>query len=274
MTIAVLGSSGQIGTYLIEYLRNAGHLVTGYDIIPNLKTTAREVDLRCNKIDLSQYDFVYFLAFDVGGSTYLNTYQHTSTFMNNNMYIMANIFDELQRTKVPFMFTSSQMANMSHSPYGLLKHIGELNTKSLGGLVTKFWNVYGIENDPEKAHVITDFINKAKRGRIDMMTDGTEARQFLYAEDCCECLDILVSKYDEIDRDQELHITNFQWHTILEVATLISHHFPDCKIEPSAQKDIVQQDVRNEPNNYVLDHWKPKTSLVTGIEKVVASMTA
>ena len=41
---------------------------------------------------------------------------------------------------------SSQMSNMSYS-HGTLKRVGELYTESLGGLVVKFWNVYGIEKD-------------------------------------------------------------------------------------------------------------------------------
>ena len=40
---------------------------------------------------------------------------------------------------------------------------------------------YGIEKDMEKAHVITDFIHKGfESGVINMMTDGTEQRDFLY----------------------------------------------------------------------------------------------
>ena len=49
---------------------------------------------------------------------------------------------------------------MSYSPYGVMKRVGEMYTKSLGGLIVHFWNVYGIEKDMEKAHVITDFISK------------------------------------------------------------------------------------------------------------------
>ena len=33
MKIAVLGSSGQIGAYLSEYLTNKGHLVREFDIV-------------------------------------------------------------------------------------------------------------------------------------------------------------------------------------------------------------------------------------------------
>ena len=52
------------------------------------------------------------------------------------------------------------MSNMTFSPYGILKNLGELYAKSLSGLIVKFWNVYGIEKNIEKAHVITDFIRK------------------------------------------------------------------------------------------------------------------
>jgi len=266
--IAVLGSSGQIGTYLVQYLKGKGHVVDGYDCVPG-ETTNMVSDLRHTTPDLSEYSFVYFLAFDVGGSRYLKTYQHTPAFMNNNMRLMANVFDELQHSKTPFIFASSQMASMSYSPYGLLKHIGEVYTRALNGMTVKFWNVYGIEHDLEKAHVITDFILKAKAGKIDMMTDGTEVRQMLYAEDCCECLDILSEKYDDIDRDQQLHITNFEWNTILEIADHIGSHFDDCVIEPAKSKDEVQKDARNEPDDYILNFWKPKTSLKDGISAIV-----
>ena len=271
--IAVLGSSGQIGAYLVNYLRELGNDVDGYDVIPET-TTNNITDLRYGNINLHRYDFVYFLAFDVGGSTYLKTYQHTAPFMNNNMKLMSNIFEQLQGTRVPFMFTSSQMASMSYSPYGLLKHLGELNAAALGGLVVKFWNVYGIEHDLEKAHVITDFILKAKNGKIDMMTDGTEVRQFLYAEDCCECMNILMNQYDSIDRDQELHITNFEWDSIIDIANTIKTHFPDTIIEPGTAVDTVQKDARNEPDPYIKNYWSPKTNLETGIKLVVEGMEA
>jgi hypothetical protein len=42
-------------------------------------------------------------------------------------------------------------------------------------LIVKFWNVYGIEKDHEKSHVITDFIRRGfEEGEFEMMTDGTE----------------------------------------------------------------------------------------------------
>ena len=50
------------------------------------------------------------------------------------------------------------MSNMDFSTYGTLKRLGEDITKSLNCLYVKFWNVYGIEKDLQKAHVVTDFV--------------------------------------------------------------------------------------------------------------------
>ena len=50
----------------------------------------------------------------------------------------------------------------------------------------------------EKAHVITDFIRKGfEEGEFEMMTDGTEERQFLYAEDCCEALETVMERFTD-----------------------------------------------------------------------------
>jgi nucleoside-diphosphate-sugar epimerase len=151
--------------------------------------------------------------------------------------------------------------------------VGEKMTGILGGIVVKFWNVYGLEHDKNKFHVITDLIIKAATtGTIDLMTDGTEERQFLYADDCSECLIELSKKYTEIPRDQQLHVTNFKWHPVLEVANMISKHFPGSKVIPSVQKDTVQQNKKNEPDTYILQYWKPKTKLEDGITYIVAEM--
>jgi len=161
---------------------------------------------------------------------------------------------------------------MSYSPYGVAKALGESYTKALGGIIVKFWNVYGPEHNLEKSHVITDFILKAKDyGNITMMTDGTEERQFLHAEDCSNALMILSQKYNEIDRDKELHITNFEWNTILDVADIINEEIP-CKITPSKEIDTVQLNKRNEPDTYILNYWKPAISLKEGIKKIITQI--
>ena len=149
MKVTILGSSGQIGAYLTDYLTKKGHLVRGFDIANDIHEDMTHIPNPFLRNIIMDSDFVFFLAFDVGGSHYLKKYQHTFKFLNNNTRMMANAFDHLEFYKKPFVFASSQMSNMSYSPYGVMKRVGELYTKSLNGLIVKFWNVYGIEKDME-----------------------------------------------------------------------------------------------------------------------------
>jgi nucleoside-diphosphate-sugar epimerase len=278
MRIVILGSSGQIGAYLTDYLRNKGHEVTEFDVVNGGEEDLTKIPNTKLMHDIRLADFVFFLAFDVGGSRYLKKYQHTYDFINNNARLMVNVFQYLAEYRKPFVFASSQMSNMSYSPYGVMKRVGELYAQTLKGLTVHFWNVYGIESDLEKSHVITDFIRRGfEEGEFEMLTDGTEERQFLYAEDCCEALETIMNCYSDFKPDDPLHITSFRGNTIKEVAEIIQGQFNligrhDVKIKPGLAKDSVQLDKKNQPDNYITGWWMPKTNLQDGIAKVFGAM--
>jgi len=273
MRVTILGSSGQIGSYLSKYLSKKGCIVREFDVLNGEHQDMTHIPNTYLRNAIMESDFVFFLAFDVGGSHYLKKYQHTFKFINNNTRIMANVFGYLENYQVPFVFASSQMSNMGYSPYGVMKRVGELYTRSLNGSIVKFWNVFGIEKDMEKAHVITDFIIKGfETGVIDMMTDGTEEREFLYAEDCCEALETIMGCYDQFTCDDELHITTGISTSILEIAQIIQVLFrnigKEVEVVPASSKDEVQKDARNISDPYIERWWQPKTDVVDGISKV------
>jgi nucleoside-diphosphate-sugar epimerase len=278
MKITVLGSSGQVGAYLTEYLRSKNYKVNEFDIVNGPEQNMTIIPNQQLEQVISDCDFVFFLAFDVGGSRYLKKYQHTFQFIDNNARLMANAFGLLKKYNKKFVFASSQMSNMSYSPYGVLKNVGELYTKSLKGLIIKFWNVYGIERDHDKAHVITDFIRKGfETGVIDMLTDGQEEREFLYAEDCCEALEIIMNNFDDFTSEDNLHITSFKSTKIIDIANIIAGQFNligkyDVSLKPSKEKDMVQLDKRNNPDTYITKWWLPKTSVESGIQKIFEVM--
>ena len=277
MKVTILGSRGQIGAYLTKYLTKKGYFVREFDIINGDHQDMTHIPNPYLRNAIMDSDFIFFLAFDVGGSHYLKKYQHTFKFIDNNTRLMANAFGLINKYNKPFVFASSQMSNMSYSPYGVMKRVGELYTKSLNGLIVKFWNVYGIEHDMEKAHVITDFIKKGfETGKIDMMTDGTEEREFLYAEDCCEALETIMDRYSDFTSNDELHITSGVSTSILEIARQIQLYFggiqKEVEIVPAASKDEVQKDARNVPDPYIRKWWEPKTSITHGIGKVFTEM--
>lgn len=278
MKITILGSSGQIGAYLSEYLKGKGHQIYEFDKVNGPEEDMADIPNALLEERIANSDFVFFLAFDVGGSRYLKKYQHTFQFISNNCRLMANAFTLLEKYDKKFVFASSQMSNMSYSPYGVLKNVGELYTKSLNGLIVKFWNVYGIEKDYEKSHVITDFIKKGFETRIiNMLTDGEEEREFLYAEDCCEALEIIMENYNDFTSEDNLHLTSFQSTKVKDVANIIVNQFAlmgknDVEVQYSKEKDNIQLDKRNKPDTYITKWWKPKTSIEDGISKIFDEM--
>ena len=268
MTHLVLGSSGQIGAHLVQYLQKQGEAVLEFDIVNREWQDLRNRHNPVFDAYVDACDIVHFLAYDVGGAKYLETKQDTYEFINNNMKIMVNVFEACKLKNKPIIFASSQMAEMSYSSYGMLKSLGEKMTRDLGGLVVKFWNVYGYETDEDKSHVITDFIKMAKHdGVIKMRTDGTESRQFLYADDACEALLTLAKKYKRLDKTKEYSITNFEWNTVSEIADILDV-LSSCKIIPADRKDETQRNAMNEPDPYIEKYWQPRTSLKEGIMKL------
>lgn len=274
--ILILGSSGQIGFHLKEYLGKKNYKVFNFDIVDGKSNDLRKKNnLKLIKL-LKKTDYVFFLAFDVGGSRYLKKYQNSKNFIMNNMMIMSNTFDLLSKYKKPFLFASSQMSNMLYSNYGLLKLIGERITSTLNGNFVKLWNVYGIENDTTKSHVITDFVLKAlKFKKIQMLTNGKESREFLYADDCCEALEIIMKKHNFFkNKKTELHLTNGVKTKIIDIAKIIKKNLSNknlkIKIISGKSKDNVQLNKNNKNNNFLKKYWKPKVSISAGINKIIS----
>jgi len=270
--ILVLGSSGQIGYHLSWYLKKKKHKVLDFDILDGKKYDLRTYN-NTNLINcIKKSDYVFFLAFDVGGSKYLKKYQNSSKFIFNNLNIMMNTFELLAKYKKPFLFASSQMSNMSYSNYGILKLIGEKISSGLNGNSVKFWNVYGIEKDLQKSHVITDFVLMAlKNKKIKMLTNGLESREFLHADDCSRGLEVIMKNHKKFKRQKkELHLTTGKRIKILDIARLVKKiaNKKNLKIIRGKKIDDVQLNKSNNSNRYLRKFWKPIISIEEGIEKI------
>lgn len=271
MRVLILGNRGQIGSFLEKFLVKKGITVVGLDLESDPSEDLRKINSVALDSLIDKSDFVFFLAYDVGGSTYLQERQSNFDFINNNSLIMSNCFASLRRVGKPFIFASSQMSNMIFSNYGLLKAIGERYTLSLQGISVKFWNVYGYESDALKFHVISDFIKMAiNEGQIRMKTTGEEFRDFLFAEDCCEGLYQLMTGYSELDKSQSYDLASGTWTSILDVAQIISKKL-DVPVIRGNLKDDVQKLVSNEPRMNQLKNWSPSTSLSEGISEIIQS---
>lgn len=177
----VIGSSGFIGKYFCKYLEKKGEQVVRFDIKRNKKE-----DARFAKLPLKEIDKVYFLAWDVGGAKYLHKENTQLKQLEWNTALLLNVMPQLR--KVPFVFVSSQLAE-DNTVYGVTKKLGELWTKQLKGCYIRLENVYGMnEKTGERSHVISDFVNQAKKGKIKMLSSGEEKRRFTHIEDACNAL--------------------------------------------------------------------------------------
>ena len=274
--ILILGSEGQIGNHLVNYfkIRN-NYKVVRFDIISGKKYDLRKVSNDTLEKNIKKSDFIFFLAFDVGGSKYLKKYQKTYNFLINNLLIMSNVFKLLKKHKKKFVFASSQMSTMDFSPYGTLKRLGENVTNSLNGLYVKFWNVYGIETNIEKFHVITDFVLMAlKNKKISMLTSGNESREFLFADDCSDGLYRIMKDFDFFfKKKKELHLTTSKRTKIINIAKIIKKILTKrnihIEIKKAIKNDELQNNVNNISNKFFLKYWKPKYNIEKGIEKII-----
>ena len=270
--LLILGSSGQIGSALVAFFQELDFEVLEYDIALNLEQDLRKWPNPSLEDLIRNSEYVFFLAFDVGGSHYLEKYQDSLEFSENNMRLMTNTFRLLSENKTPFLFASSQMASMSHSTYGLLKQIGERMATAIGGRVVHFWNVYGFESDPTKYHAISDFIQKALLTKnIEMLTTGEESRDFLYVTDCCEALKVVMENHVKLPKDMKLHITSGQYSKIIDIASIIANEL-GATVQPGKKVDSVQRDAKNIPDLTFQDYWKPRVSLGDGILEIIKKM--
>ena len=262
-TVLVLGSSGVVGTALCKVLRREKYDVIEWDIknsyTQDLSNPINNTRLREM---VNKSDFVFFLAYDVGGSKYLKNITHD--FINRNVMLMMNTFDVIGNK--PCIFMSSQMQNMSNT-YGVLKLLGEHYMQSMNGISVRLWNVYGPEVVDEKSHVITDFIHMYKKNKsIHMLTDGTEKRQFLHTNDCADALICMMNNLNEILTEKKVvDLTNFEWVDIKGVANIIAHN---GNITFTDKKDTTQTKC-NEPDDFILKYWKPIINLKTGIQTII-----
>ena len=271
-SVLVLGSSGQIGSSLVTFLKSAGIHVGTFDIADGVTQDLRSISNNELVNLINEFDFTVFLAFDVGGSKYLEEHQNSSSFINNNLLIMSNTFSALSIAKKPFIFASSQMSAIPDSSYGILKAIGERATDSLKGVTLRFWNVYGLEENSDKAHVISDFIRSAKNyGEIRMRTSGTEKRDFLHVDDACNAIFVIAQRLFRGEVSGCLDVAAFKYHSISDVASIVASIVP-AEIFAGDKEDGVQNGHTAHPSADILEIWKPKVELREGIQDIVSRL--
>lgn len=264
----VLGSSGFLGKNLTKYLRSKNHAVIEFDIVNNFDEDLRIYDNPKLREAIILCDFIFFLAFDVGGSKYLQMCNKNFNFLSNNTKIIISTFEIIKQFDKKFIFISSYLTNDLFHNYGLLKYLGEQFTHSLNGLVVRLYNIFGHEDISIRSHVIPDMINQAiKIKKVVLITNGEEKRQFLHVDDCCEGLYIAFQNYHKILSECNLFdLTSYEWTSIKNVAETV------CKLSNSTlvlSSEKAVFNFENSPNRFFLKYWTPKISIESGISRMI-----
>lgn len=257
MNNLIIGSSGFLGKRLCLFLKNKGQSVVEFDIKNGYQFDARSVDLPLDGVDR-----VYFLAWDVGGAKYLYNKECQIMQMEWNSQLMNNVFPQIK--KIPFVFISSQLSEKVDSVYGVQKRTGEVWSKIYNqGASVRLWNLYGyIEEFSERSHVVSDFVFQAlKYGKIEMMTDGSEKRQFIHIDDVCEGL---LQSFNLKEKDYTYDITSKDWISVYEVAKIIQEN-TGCDII----RGINSGETVFIENKKTIPGWNTQISLRDGIKKMI-----
>lgn len=254
----VLGGNGLIGSALCGVLHGSGSEVVSLDL-------AKGYDLRDGRTeDFQGFDRVWFLAWDTGGAKYLNDEAFQHSMYKHNTELCTRVFDILDRTKLPFLFVTSQLAG-EHTAYGMTKLMAEHWARQLSGKVAKLWNVYGWETPGQRSHVVPDLVlGGVANGMVRCATSGAEKRQWLHKTDCASALTHL------FDSNQEYaDITSGEWVSVRDVAATIAGQL-DVPLEVGS---LPGRESLNGPS-VPLVGWRAAMSLSEGIENVIADATA
>ena len=258
----VIGSEGFIGKDFFRFLEIKNEEVVRFDIkLDKEKNDARKVIL-----PLSGIDRVFFLAWDVGGAKYLYDDKIQITQLKWNLELMSNVMNQLEISKTPFLFISSQLADEHDTVYGATKHLGEVWTSILNGVYVRQWNVYGaMEEETIRSHVVSDFVNQAvKTKEIKMLTTGEELRQFIHIDDVCEAWYHAINNNIKGRHD----VTSFEWVKIREIAEIIASY--------TGAKVIPGNKIGNTPLTPIhgkLKGWSPRVKLEEGLKKMIDETT-
>lgn len=263
--VLVLGSGGLIGSHLVKWLHDKGYTVL--EVKNRLHVDLRKPEaLNHFPTDIA---FAFFLACEVGGSKFIDSASGNTQLdiIEYNIQIYQSVFPWFSKHRIPFIFTSSYLQAQPTS-YGTVKRLGEAWMKALGvGKIVRLWNIYGAEKPGVKSHVLTDWISAClATGKIQSLTDGSEARQFIHASDCAAALGMLMERYE--DAEFVTDISSDHWITLRQLAEYINEAAPQnitCQISFSDVQAVARARLSPKTNTLLYQIWEPSITLPDGI---------
>jgi GDP-L-fucose synthase len=226
-SVMVTGGAGFLGSWVVEKLRQRG---CQQIFIPRSK----EYDLRCKEdicgaIHAAEPDIIMHLAARVGGIGANST--HPAEYFYDNLMMGVQLLHEAWMAKMgkfvaigtvcaypkytPVPFCEDDLWNgypeETNAPYGLAKKMLLVQSQAyrqqyaFNSIFLLPVNLYGPGDnfDPESSHVIPALIKKCTEAVeqseevIEVWSDGSPSREFLYVEDAAEGILLATEHYND-----------------------------------------------------------------------------
>ena len=257
--VLVTGGAGFIGSHLVEELVAAGIAVTVVDdlssgrldnleaVLPRIQRIVGDLAdlLRANRLALDEYQHVFHLA----ANAYIPPSVEDPAFdFHANLYNTFMLLEALRRLPHPPRLTTASSAavygnpvrlpvretdpTVPISPYGVSKLAGERYVAvysqiyGLRATSLRFFSVYGPR---QRKQVVYDLFLKLRANpqRIEVLGDGSQARDFAYVGDVVRAL--LLGATAAPGQGEVYNVASGTTHTIAE---LIAAWCDVCGITP------------------------------------------
>lgn len=300
MKILVLGSSGFIGSNLVERLKEEGHEVYGVDIkLPEYikPNYFQQGDLRdqdfCKGVFDQAFDRVYQLAADMGGAGFIFTGENDADVMHNSATINLNVAHYATLAGVKQLFYSSSACvypehkgnaefkesdaypAMPDNNYGWEKLFSErvyeayARNKGLNIRIARFHNTFGPystwQGGREKAPAAICRKVIEADSEIEIWGDGEQTRSFTYIDETLDGIEKLMQS----DYTQPINIGSSELISINNLAKMCME-FKGKELGIKHIDGPIGLRDRNSDNTLigVVLGWKPTAPLREGMEKL------
>ncbi|WP_265112363.1 NAD-dependent epimerase/dehydratase family protein [Halosolutus halophilus] len=294
-SILVTGSSGMIGTALVERLLSEGYDVTGVDIAPN--SWSDEIDAETEPVDLREKSDLERLPSDVDVIVHLGAHARVHRLVERpelameNMTMTFNLLEFARANDVPnFLFASSRevygntgrvvydesatYADTSESPYTASKIGGESMVTAynqcydMTTTIVRFSNVYGRYDTSDR--VVPLFIARCHE-ELDLTVYGAnKVLDFTYIDDCVDGLYRIIDQHHKV-ANLTLNIASGRGTSLIKLAERVNELTPndsDVTVESTRTGEVSRYVADIERARRVVD-YEPRFTFSNGIEETV-----